>query len=96
MQNTLEPSFLHTMSGEAVQTSLLSTVLQESGDIATSSQIIKLARERYPNLSLSHYVGDRLRKLKKWGYIGYDPVTNKYFVVNEEVQATETITTHGA
>lgn len=58
-------------------------LLQELGGVATSSEIIKLARERYPNLSLCHYVGDRLRKLKKCGYVDYDAVNNKYFVVKE-------------
>jgi hypothetical protein len=55
-------------------------LLQELGGIATSSEIIRLAREKYPNPSLSHYVGNRLRKLKKWGFIGYDAVTGWYVV----------------
>jgi hypothetical protein len=65
--------------------------LQELGGIATVSEIATLARERYPNLSLSHYVGNRLRKLKKWDYVGYDAVTDKYFVVNEQVAESITI-----
>jgi hypothetical protein len=69
-------------------------LLRGLGGVATSSRIIRLARKKYPNLSLSQYVGDRLRKLKEWGFIGYDPVTSKYFVVKEEEQATETITIH--
>jgi hypothetical protein len=36
-------------------------LLQELGGIATSSEIIRLAREKYPDLSLWQYVGDRLR-----------------------------------
>jgi hypothetical protein len=58
--------------------------LQELGGIATSSEIIRLARQKYPNLSLWQYVGSRLYKLKKWGFIGYDAVTNKYFIINKE------------
>jgi len=43
-------------------------LLQELGGIATVSEISTLAREKYPDLSLSHYVGNRLWKLKKWGF----------------------------
>jgi uncharacterized protein YlbG (UPF0298 family) len=44
---------------------------------------------------LWHYVGDRLRKLKRWGFIGYDAVTNKYFIiaVEEEKQKAAITTT---
>ena len=31
-------------------------LMQELGGIATSSQIIRLASQKYPDLSLSHYV----------------------------------------
>jgi Fe2+ or Zn2+ uptake regulation protein len=64
-------------------------LLRELGGTATSSEIIKLAREKYPDLSLSHYVGHRLRKLKRWGFIGHDAVNNKYFVVKEEEISTK-------
>jgi hypothetical protein len=37
--------------------------------------------------------GNRLWKLKKWGFVGYDAVTSEYFVLKEE---TKNITTHGA
>ena len=50
-----------------------------SQQTVTSREIIKLTREKYPNLSLSHYVGDRLRKLKKWGFVDYEMYTDKYF-----------------
>jgi Fe2+ or Zn2+ uptake regulation protein len=63
---------------------LVLQLLQELGGVATSSQIVKLAREKYPDLSLWQYVNNRLRKLKKWGFIGYDAVTNNYFIVREE------------
>jgi len=49
-----------------------------SQQTVTSREIIKLAKEKYPNLSLSHYVGDRLRKLKKWGFVD-QMYTDKYF-----------------
>jgi hypothetical protein len=65
-------------------------LLQEIGGIVTVSEIARLASQKYPDLSLSHYVGNRRRKLKKWRFIGYDPVTNKYFVVKEdEIRATK-------
>jgi hypothetical protein len=41
-------------------------LMQELGGAATVSEISRLAREKYPNLSLWSY-GDRFRKLKKWG-----------------------------
>jgi hypothetical protein len=41
-------------------------LLHELGGTAISSEIIRLAREKYPNLSLWQYVGNRLRKLRKW------------------------------
>ena len=50
-----------------------------SQQTVTSREIIKLTREKDPNLSLSHYVGDRLRKLKKWGFVDYEMYTDKYF-----------------
>jgi Fe2+ or Zn2+ uptake regulation protein len=59
-------------------------LLQELGGIATVSEIARLASQKYPDLSLSYYVTDVLRKLKKWGFVGYDVYTNKYFVVKEE------------
>jgi hypothetical protein len=60
--------------------------LQELGGTATSSDIIRLAREKYPDLSLWQYVGNRLRKLRRSDFIGYDVVTNKYFIVKEEAE----------
>jgi len=53
-----------------------------------------LLHKNTPELSLPHYVGNKLRKLRKWGAVGYDAVTNKYFIVREEIQEqAETITT---
>ena len=73
-------------------------LLQQLGGIATVGEISRLASQKYPELSLPHYVGNKLRKLRKWGAVGYDAVTNKYFIVREEIQEqAETITTqHGA
>jgi hypothetical protein len=51
------------------------------GCAATSSEIIRLARQKYPDLSLWQYVGDRLRKLKRWGLVDYDTKTSKYFII---------------
>jgi hypothetical protein len=42
-------------------------LLQELGGIAMSSEIIRLARKKYPDLSLWQYVDDRLRTLKNGG-----------------------------
>jgi hypothetical protein len=54
-------------------------LLQELGGTATSSEIIILAREKYPDLSLWQYIGDRLRKLKRWDDIDYNTKTGKLF-----------------
>jgi uncharacterized protein YlbG (UPF0298 family) len=54
-------------------------------------KIRRLAREKYPDLLLWTYVGNRLRKLKKWGFIGYDAVTNKYFIIQQEEEQAEAI-----
>jgi hypothetical protein len=59
-------------------------LLQELGGVASSHEIRRLAREKYPNLTLWQYVGNRLLKLRKWGYIGYDVVTKKYFILQQE------------
>jgi hypothetical protein len=59
-------------------------LLQELGGSATVSEISRLAQQKHPDLSLSHYVGDRVRKLEKWGFICYDVISNKYFIVIEQ------------
>jgi hypothetical protein len=61
-------------------------LLYDLGGSATSSEIIRLAREKYPDLSLWQYIGDRLRKLKRWGLVDYDAKTSKYFIIVEEEQ----------
>ena len=44
-----------------------------------------LTKERlYPTLSLSQYVGNRLRKLKKWSFVDYEVYTNKYFLSEQK------------
>jgi hypothetical protein len=67
-------------------------LLAELGGTASSSEIIRLAREKYPDLSLWQYIGDRLRKLKRWGLIDYDTNSKKYFIITaleaeEQLQA---------
>jgi hypothetical protein len=42
-------------------------ILHELGGAATAVEIRKRAEEKFPEYSLSTYVCDRLRKLKKWG-----------------------------
>jgi Fe2+ or Zn2+ uptake regulation protein len=44
-------------------------ILKELGGEATTREIRERAKEQFPDLSLYQYVGDRLRKLEKNGYI---------------------------
>jgi len=44
-------------------------ILRELGGEATIKQIKIRAKEKFPELSLHQYVGDRLRRLRKNGYI---------------------------
>jgi Fe2+ or Zn2+ uptake regulation protein len=44
-------------------------IIKELGGEATSQQIKQRAKEKFPGASLYQYVGDRLRKLEKNGYI---------------------------
>ena len=44
-------------------------ILKELGGKATSSEIRKRAREKYPDRTLYLYVSDRLNKLEKWDVI---------------------------
>jgi hypothetical protein len=62
-------------------------LLTELGGTASSSEIIRLAREKYPELSLWQYIGDRLRKLKRWRLVDYDTNSKKYFIIFGEEQA---------
>ena len=41
---------------------------------------------QYKKEAAHHEEGNRLRKLRKWGVIGYDAVTNKYFIIHQEEQ----------
>jgi Fe2+ or Zn2+ uptake regulation protein len=47
-------------------------ILQKLGGRATSKQISQLAREMYPQFTLYQYVGNRLRKLQKNGFVKQD------------------------
>lgn len=44
-------------------------IIEELGGEATQQQIKQRAKEKFPDASLHLYVGDRLRKLEKKGYI---------------------------
>jgi len=44
-------------------------ILKELGGEASTSEISRRAKEKFPNLTLYQYVGDRLRKLEKKGYV---------------------------
>ena len=44
-------------------------ILEELGGEATTRQIRDRAKEKFPDLSLHTYVTDRLKKLRKKGYI---------------------------
>jgi hypothetical protein len=58
--------------------------LVELGGVATTAEIRKRAREKYPNFSLWKYVNDRLVKLKQRGDIAFDTKTGKYFIVVQQ------------
>jgi len=58
-------------------------LLKELGGKATSSQIRKLAQERYPDLTLYLYVTNRLRKLQRNGYVKYDAASGYWIIVSE-------------
>lgn len=47
---------------------------------ATTRQLSHLAKERYPDLSLHLYIGDRLAKLEKWGIVQQDEAGRWYIV----------------
>lgn len=44
-------------------------LLKELGRTAPSKEITKLAKQKYPKRTLHLYVGNRLRKLQKRGYV---------------------------
>lgn len=44
-------------------------IIKELGGQATYKQIKQKAKEKFPTLSLFQYIGDRLRKLEKNGYV---------------------------
>jgi Fe2+ or Zn2+ uptake regulation protein len=44
-------------------------ILKELGGEATTKEIKSRAKEKFPDLTLYHYVFDRLKKLEKWGYV---------------------------
>lgn len=44
-------------------------ILKELGGEASTKQIRQRAKEKFPNASLYTYVGDRLNKLRKKGFV---------------------------
>jgi len=50
------------------QTEILA-ILKELGGEATTKEIKKRAKEKFPDCTLHIYVKNRLLKLKKWGYV---------------------------
>lgn len=48
-------------------------ILKELGGIATQKQIKQRAKEKFPSFSLFQYVGNRLRKLERNGYVVSSP-----------------------
>ena len=55
-------------------------LLKELGGAASSSDISRFIRKKYPDLSLWQYVGDRLPKLKKQVLVDYDAIKDKQFI----------------
>lgn len=58
-------------------------LLRELGR-ATTGEVGRLARERYPDSSLCQYVSDRLNKLRKWRTIGKDKEGFWYVIEHTE------------
>jgi hypothetical protein len=52
---------------------LVFRLLKKLGGRATGKSISDLAKKEYPNLSLYLYVGNRLQRLAKWGYVKKNP-----------------------
>jgi hypothetical protein len=44
-------------------------LLKELGGRASLKQVSELAFKKFPEYTLYEYVGNRLRKLKRWGYV---------------------------
>ncbi len=44
-------------------------ILKELGGKATSLEISRRAKEKYPHRTLHHYVSTRLKDLAKWGFV---------------------------
>lgn len=61
---------------------LVYLLMKELGGTAFAKQISDLARRKYPDATLYQYVNDRLRKLRKWGYIEKNP-DGSYSIIAE-------------
>ena len=44
-------------------------LLKELGGRATTKQVKELAKKRFPDATLWHYVFSQLHSLSKWGYV---------------------------
>lgn len=44
-------------------------LLEELGGKATTTQVSKLAKKKYPKYTVYTYVSARLKSLEKWGYV---------------------------
>ena len=51
-------------------------ILQELGGTATHTQIVKRAKEKFPDLTLYQYVGNRIQKLIKSGTVKVNGLSN--------------------
>lgn len=58
-------------------------ILKELGGVATLKDIIKRAKEKYPNRSLDLVAGRRLRALRGWGQVTY---SNGYWYIVKKVR----------
>jgi hypothetical protein len=57
---------------------IILTIIKELGGRATSKQIIKELKERYPNDTYHTYSGNRLTRLQKNGSVCYDYKTKEW------------------
>ena len=64
---------------------LVFELLRDLGGRATTSEVSKLARQRYPEATLYQYVGQQLHKLMKWGTIEYDPASREWYVSSKNL-----------
>ena len=59
--------------------------LKELGGRATNKILVKRISEKYPGLTLNEYVGCRLTKLRKAGYVGYNKDTMEWYIIDSSI-----------